>query len=332
MNNGGFPPIIKNNRIEIDKISESEILNLIKININKQKNKKNRKYLLLSSVGPNSLHISNNWYYEDRNYDLFLVFYDKEYYNNQSDYSIHMKGYKMEHYYFIFQLDLLNQYDYVFILDNDNKISGIDITKLFLLSSKLNANLLAPSIKIPNIDSEKVQLLVDYYYSNYKKLKGRFWGIEKYLPKNLRKIYNHVTKYTFWIHMIQSNKKSKYIKCTNIIEDGRYIININLIKKFRSDKNLMKLFKSGILFDQLLAHLSNLERIFIIDFISYQHMEPYKNKEKEWTEKKKILEYINSKKITNSKFYEIKPQYVEIIKYKLKKFNRNSICLFKKYY
>ena len=139
----------------------------------------------------------NNWYYKERNYDLFLVFYDKEYFSDQSDYSIHMKGYKMEHYYFIFQLDLINQYDYIFILDNDNKISGVDISKLFLLSSKLNANLLAPSIKIPNIDPKKVQLLVDYYYSNYKKLKGRFWEIEKYLPKNLKKIYNNVIKYTF---------------------------------------------------------------------------------------------------------------------------------------
>ena len=64
----------------------------------------------------------------------------------------------------------------------------------------------------------------------------------------------------------------------------------------------MKLFKSGILFDQLLAHLSNLERIFIVDFINYQHMEPYKNKEKEWKEKEKILKYINLKKITNLNF------------------------------
>ena len=50
----------------------------------------------------------------------------------------------------------------------------------------------------------------------------------------------------------------------------------------------MKLFKSGILFDQLLAHWSNFERIYIIDFINYQHMEPYKNKKKNGLKKRQL--------------------------------------------
>ena len=319
--NGGFPPIER---------CKKDLLTLIKNKIKEQKNNKKRKYLLLSSVGPNSLHKSNKWFYQDRNYDLFLVFYGDEYFSNQSDYSIQMKGYKMEHYYYIFQLYLIDQYDYIFILDNDNKISGKDISKLFSLASKLNANLLAPSIKIPDIDPIKVNQLVKYYYSNFKKLKGRFWGIEKYLPENLKPIYNHVIKYTFWVHMISSNKK--IIKCTNIIEDGRYIINIKLIKKFRSDLNLMKLFTSGILFDQLLAHWVDFERIFVIDFIQYQHMEPYKNKETEWKEKDAIVEYIKKHNVTKTPFYEIKPQYVETKLYNKSDYRKAIGCKFKKYY
>ena len=90
--NGGFPPIER---------CKKDLLTLIKNKIKEQKNNKKRKYLLLSSVGPNSLPISNKWFYQERNYDLFLVFYGDKYFSNQSDYSIQMKGSKMEHYYYI---------------------------------------------------------------------------------------------------------------------------------------------------------------------------------------------------------------------------------------
>ena len=99
----------------------------------------------------------------------------------------------------------------------------------------------------------------------------------------------------------------------------------------------MRLFVSGILFDQLLAHWANFERIFIINFIYYQHMEPYKNKEKEHKEKNKIVKYIIDNKITDSKFYEVRPQYVETKSYQLRDYlskrkKNKAFCRFKKYY
>ena len=81
--------------------------------------------------------------------------------------------------------------------------------------------------------------------------------------------------------MIQTkNVKERYIKETNIVEDGRTIINISLIKKFRKDIKFMKLFRSGILFDHILANYSNFKKIYVVDFINYIHLDPYKIKVK----------------------------------------------------
>jgi hypothetical protein len=315
----------------------NQILAKVKDLVGKQLNNHRRKYLLLSSVGNNSLHQSNKWLYPERNYDLFLVHYqepDNTDKSNESDYYLYFKGNKMIHYFYLFQTNLIDQYDYVFILDNDNRIDGKSISKLFALATSLKANILAPSIKIPGIKQAEVQRLINYYYQNKSTLKGRFWGIEKLLPDNLKKVYQHVIKYTFWIHMIQTEPIKQKIKCTNLIEDGRYIININLIKRFRKNIEFMRLFVSGILFDQVLAHWANFERMFIVNFINYQHMEPYQNKEKERKEKDGINKFIEENKLTDTKFYEVKPQYVETKSYQLKQFTskKNPFCKFKKYY
>ena len=162
----------------------NQILETVKKLIEKQLNNHRRKYLLLSSVGENSLHQSNNWFYPERNYDLFLVHYQEPENNDksdQSDYYLYFNFKKMIHYFYIFQTNLINQYDYVFILDNDNKITGTNISRLFNLATKLNANILAPSINIPGIKQSEVQRLINYYYQNKKRLKGRFLGNRKFI-------------------------------------------------------------------------------------------------------------------------------------------------------
>ena len=75
-----------------------------------QKNNKKRKYLLLSSVGNNSLHQSNKWFYPERNYDLFLVHYQEPENTDksiESDYYLYFKGNKMIHYFFLLLHDVL---------------------------------------------------------------------------------------------------------------------------------------------------------------------------------------------------------------------------------
>ena len=131
------------------------------------------------------------------------------------------------------------------------------------------------------------------------------------LPKDLINTYDQCRKYSAWVHMIQRfNLKDKIIKKVNIVEDGRSIIKNDLILKFRKNKKFMKLFDSGVIFDHVLANLCNFKRIYIIDYISYIHRDPYKDKEKEHIEGKKIIKYIK-KNNTIKNFKMIWPDMVK---------------------
>lgn len=262
------------------------------LDIQIKKKKKKNKYLLISSVGNNSIHKQCKWNYESKNYDILFIYY-QDFIKKESDYYLRMRGKKLSQYYYIFQHDIINYYDYIFILDNDNYINGADINELFILANKLKCNIMGPSIRIRDIDHKKVLKLLNYY--DKMDIKDRnFWFLKKKLPQNLLDIYNHVIKYCYWPHMIQRyNIEKKYIKKVNLVEDGRSIINTELIKRFRKDKKFMKLFESGIMFDQTLANLCKFKKIYIVDYIYYIHLDPYKDKINENKEKKIIEKYIS---------------------------------------
>ena len=320
---------INNNKSNTHLINLQELIN--KEILKQTKNHKYKKYLLISSVGKRSLHHQCQWNYSGKNYDLFLVYYepdvkmDEEDYKNNSDFYLHLYGKKMMHYYYLFQLNMISYYDYVFILDNDNYIIGKDISKLFKLATKLDANLLSPSIKIQNVNHKIVKKIIQYYYKNFEKVNGNFWNLSNFLPFELVSTYQKMLKYTYWPQMVQiSPEKDKYIKCTNLVEDGRYIIKRNILDKYRKNINLMKQFESGITFDALLANLSDFNKIFICDYISYYHMEPYKNKTIEHLEAKKIVKYINDHKIIKRRFTELWPKVIRMKMFKLKDYNKHK--------
>ena len=312
-----------------DLLEQQELIN--KEMIKQTNNYKYKKYLLISSVGDESYHKECEWNYQDKNYDFFLVYYEphknvkKSYYKKNSDFYLHLYGKKMKHYYHVFQLDLIAKYDYIFVLDNDNKISGKDISRLFTLATKLNANLLAPSAKIQNTNHEDIISIVKFYYENYKNVKGNFWKLEKILPVNLINTYNEILKYSCWVQMLQLGPiKDKYIKCTNFVEDGRCIMKRQILDKFRVNLNLMKQFNSGIVFDSVVANYSNFNKIFICDYIYYEHMVPYRNKEEDWKEAKRLLNYIVKYKIFKRKFIELWPNVIKIKIFNLKDYNKHK--------
>ena len=302
--------------------NDNLILKIINKILKKQGKPKN-KFLLISSIGPNSVHKNCNWH-QKLNYDTFFIYYSDYFKSNESDFYLRFSGKKLVQYFYLFQqYDFIDKYKYIFILDNDNLISGKNISKLFKIADKLDVNLLAPSIKIKDIKHSEVLKLVNFY-NNFNPKKGfkNFLFFKDFLPKNLKKIYNHVIKYTYWPHMIQTkNVKDRYIKETNIVEDGRTIINISLIKKFRKDIKFMKLFRSGILFDHILANYSNFKKIYVVDFINYIHLDPYKDKNKEYIELKIIQKYIKKYNIPFKKIYY---DLIEEKYYKLEKKNTTN--------
>ena len=86
----------------------------------------------------------------------------------------------------------------------------------------------------------------------------------------------------------------------------------------------MKQFKSGITFDVLLANFYDFNKIFICDYISYYHMQPYKNKTIEHHEAKKIVKYINDHKILKRRFTELWPKVIRMRMFKLKYYNKHK--------
>lgn len=281
--------------------------------------KSKNKFLLISSIGPKSIHKKCKWNNQS-NYDTLFIYYSDYFDDKDSDFYLHFSGKKFEQYFYLFQIkEFIDNYNYVFILDNDNLISGKNISNLFKIANKLKVNILAPSAKIKGVKHNEVLKLINFYNNfipdkNYK----NFLFLKDYLPENLVKIYNQVIKYSYWPHMIQTKKKEdRYIKETNLVEDGRSIINIKLIKKFRQNIEFMRLFKSGILFDHLIANYANFKKIYIVDFINYIHLEPYKDKYNENKELKIIEKFIKINKIP------FKKVYYDLIKEKFYRLKKN---------
>jgi hypothetical protein len=304
---------LQNNLYKLSKLSETKeidlyLTKLVKdiLDIQLKNNKNKKKYLLISSVGNNSVHKECKWNYINKGYDILYIYY-QDFSNKESEYYLRMRGKKLSQYYYIFQHNILNYYDYIFILDNDNFIKGTSINELFILANKLKCNILGPSIRIRDINHKEVLKLL-IYYNNMEKKNKNFWFIKDKLPNRLLEIYNHVIKYSYWPHMIQRyDIKKKYIRQTNLVEDGRSIINTKLIKEFRKDLQFMKLFKSGIMFDQILANLCNFKKIYIVDYIYYIHLDPYKDKENEHNEQNVIKKYI---KKNNINFINVYPDLI----------------------
>lgn len=110
-----------------------------------------RKNILISPVGKKALEISEGWSSDERNYDIMLIYYDKEGYEDfigVSDYLILKRGFKypLLHQIFIENVDLLSKYDYFFFPDDDVRMTSEDINKLFFFSKIQEISVCQPSL------------------------------------------------------------------------------------------------------------------------------------------------------------------------------------------
>lgn len=101
------------------------------------------KYLIISTVGNNSLH--KEWIKGDKNFDLILIYYGDdndiyEDYKKDCNLIINKKGQKFPLLYdFINNYkDLINSYKYIWIPDDDIYIDTNDINRLFEYADKYN--------------------------------------------------------------------------------------------------------------------------------------------------------------------------------------------------
>jgi hypothetical protein len=106
-----------------------------------------REYLIISSVGDNSLH--REWIDTDRNFDILIIYYgDKDFDTDNIDFFLKRKGEKFHQvkYFINNNLEMIKKYKYIWIPDDDVSISTESINKLFEISDVNDLYLSQPSM------------------------------------------------------------------------------------------------------------------------------------------------------------------------------------------
>ena len=105
-----------------------------------------KKNLLFTSAGK---YCNINEWLSGSSFDIFVVYYGNEKfeYANDVQYLNYRKGGKFQNLFYVYNTskNLLTQYDAIMVIDDDIKISGINIDKLFEIRSEFNITILQPS-------------------------------------------------------------------------------------------------------------------------------------------------------------------------------------------
>jgi len=106
------------------------------------------KNLIFCSAGDNA-NFYKYWLAPYRNYHLFICYYGDtpNKYKELADHYIMNKGSKFQNLLYVYKnyFDIINQYDYIFVPDDDIIISTKNINKLFVIIKKLNLSIIQPS-------------------------------------------------------------------------------------------------------------------------------------------------------------------------------------------
>lgn len=119
----------------------------MKIHLNKRLDRVKSQYLLFTSAGDHSnIH---HWLQGSRNFDLWVSYYgnEKNKYEDISDYHIEKKGGKFPALHYVYQhwKDILDNYQAIFIMDDDIIIDASAISRLFKIRKKYDLWLLQPA-------------------------------------------------------------------------------------------------------------------------------------------------------------------------------------------
>ena len=111
-----------------------------------------KKYLVISTVGDESLH--SEWIDGDSNFDLILLYYgnNDEIVKNYTNQTPHVYAAKGEKYHLLKSLilsspELISEYKYIWLPDNDVSISTENINKMFEIAEQYDLYLAQPAMK-----------------------------------------------------------------------------------------------------------------------------------------------------------------------------------------
>lgn len=107
------------------------------------------KNLIISTVGDDSCH--KEWIKGERNFDLILIYYGDNYvdYDNDALLFIKQKGQKyplIKNFIDVWGGGLLDQYDFIWLPDDDISISTEDINRLFDIAREYDLDICQPTL------------------------------------------------------------------------------------------------------------------------------------------------------------------------------------------
>ena len=121
-----------------------------------------KKYLLFSSVGNNSKYYKK-WYNEDRNYDIKLVYYGRKQdvkndINKYCDILENKKGSKYQNMVNFYDKFDMNNYEYIWLVDDDIDMDSKSINEMFDYVKNNNLDLAQPSMNPTGQNSYKINI------------------------------------------------------------------------------------------------------------------------------------------------------------------------------
>ena len=193
--------------------------------------KTSKTNLVFTSAGDNT-QFYNHWLGENRNYDVWCVYYGK----NDENYNMYekvvdkiwkRKGSKFQNFHYIYTnyKDLLDKYDRFFIVDDDIIISTNDINKLFDISIQYDLWICQPSFTKDSKISHDITIHVPnniIRYTNFVEVNTSVFS--KYAIHKFMEYYDPILIGWgidfFYIWVLGEDKQDKYaiidsIQCVN---------------------------------------------------------------------------------------------------------------------
>lgn len=107
--------------------------------------------MVFSSVGDNTI-FDQYWIKDQEGYDIYIVYYDDsveryDQYKSKVKFAERRKGSKFQNFYWFYKKypEIIQQYEYFFILDDDIVITGKDIQTMFKIVKEYNLLIAQPS-------------------------------------------------------------------------------------------------------------------------------------------------------------------------------------------
>jgi len=259
-----------------------------------------RKYLAIVCTGNNTYHDFSDK--DKRIFDVCIIYFDEgkeDYFQSQSEYYFKKKSPKYKLIKETLPLIPWEQYKYIFLPDDDLKISVDDINLLFETANKSRIELCQPSILLSKYDWNDCQEILKLLSSEKDQYSVTpLIELKKKYPEK-QSIINGIL-YGCSYPFLLKKYKDKVIRSTDFIEIQCPLLSVNFLKKIYHILT-DDLVTTGFGIDQVWSQPGIVENKYVIDFISAVHMnETYfrqheefiKGKTKEEKEEEAAEQYI----------------------------------------